>query len=280
MAASIKKITSTGFITKGLLSLPLIVFFVIFFIIPLLKLFLLSTGDNGGLDIYKGIFAKGVFTPVFLNTAEISFGVSLFALLISFPIAYIIFKRNDRYSFFMLGLIMVPFWMSILVRSFAWIVVLQKQGLINEVLRFFGTSPHSLLYNRFSVLVGMTYVFIPYVVLILYRNFHQTNKFLNNVALSLGANKFESFLRVFLPQTYSAIFFSFLYVFIVSFGYFVTPSLLGGAKETTISMLIDIDMNQTLNWPEGAALSFLILFAIFPIILFALTVTNKNKYAE
>jgi ABC-type spermidine/putrescine transport system permease subunit I len=263
--------------TKAILILPLLSLFLILFVFPLGKLFWISLNNKGSFDAYRYILSEGFFRKIFLNTVSLSFETAAVSLIICLPLAYILVTARARLASLVLSLVMLPFWMSILVRSFAWTVLLQQHGVINDFLVKIGLARQDLLYNRFSVLIGMIYIFTPYVVLILYNSFRKVDQFLINTGFCLGANKFENLYKVFLPQVKSGIILAFLYVFIISFGYFITPALLGGAKETTISMFIDTDMNQTLNWTQGAALSFLIIAVIFPILAFGAIVMYKRN---
>lgn len=277
MATTVKKHINKSIISSKILVIPLILFFIFLFILPLIKLFWISLNQNGSIGAYQYVLSERVFRSVFLNTLILSIESSFIALVICFPIAYMLVNYSKRKSVGIIGFIMLPFWMSILIRSFAWTVILQKEGIVNQFLALVRISKLSLLYNRFSVLVGIIYVFIPYVVLILYNSFKKIDPLLINTGHSLGANKFENFYKIFLPQALNGIIFSILYVFIVSFGYFITPSLLGGAKDTTISMLVDMDMNQTMNWSQGAALSFLILLTILSILLLGVAFLKKES---
>lgn len=134
------------------------------------------------------------------------------------------------------------------------------------------------MYTRTSVILGMVYIFAPYAILILFNRFSKINQNIPITGHSLGASRFETFYLLIMPISINALFFCFLYVFILSMGYFITPALLGGGGELTISMMIDLDMNQTLNWQRGAAASFLLLFTLLPLIILFYRVGNlKNN---
>lgn len=275
MATQIDKSLHRFSYSGNLLIVPAIGAFFFLFVLPLSKLFWISLNKNGSLSRYSEILSKRVFIDVFVNTVNIAFVVALVTIVVCFPVAYSMRNYKGRKALLLLGLVMLPFWMSILVRSFAWVVVLQKEGILNRCMAFIGVGTQDLLYNRFSVVVGMVYVFIPYVILILYSSFKRVNVWILNTGRTLGTNSFENFYLLFLPQIKNALLFAFIYVFVISLGYFITPALLGGAKETTISMLIDTEMNQTLNWSRGAALSFLVLFVIIPLLAVAVIFFKK-----
>jgi len=260
------------------LTMPMIILFVFLFVIPLSKLFWISLNENYSFSAYSYIFSQKVFGKVFLNTIIISIEASLITVVVCIPVSYFLIQISRKKAALFIGFLTLPFWMSVLVRSFSWIVLLQHEGVVIKLLNLTGFSSASLLYTRGSVLAGMVYIFVPYVILILYTSFNKVDKNLWFTGFSLGANKTEVFLKVFLPQVVSSIFLSAIYVFIISLGYFITPALLGGAKETTISMLIDIDMNQTLNWAQGAAISFLILGLILPIVFIGAILFNRKRF--
>jgi putative spermidine/putrescine transport system permease protein len=161
----------------------------------------------------------------------------------------------------MLVVVLLPYWTSILVRSYAWLAILQKGGIINQLLLNIGLvrEPVQLVYNFTGVVCGMTYIMLPYMVLVLYTSLQSIQGQLVLVAQTLGSTRGEAFRRIVLPLSLPGILTGSTLVFILSLGFFITPALLGGRRQITFSMLIDIQMNQLLDWKFGAALSILLL---------------------
>jgi putative spermidine/putrescine transport system permease protein len=163
-----------------------------------------------------------------------------------------------------LTLVLLPFWTSALVRTTAWIVLLQREGLINGLLLSLGLvgAPQPLIFNRFGVVVAMVHVLLPYMILTLYAVMRGVNPHLVRAARSLGATSFQAFRRVYLPQTMSGVVAGVLLVFILAIGSYVTPALIGGRHDQMISYFIAFNINQAINWGLAAALSTFLLLTV------------------
>ena len=202
-----------------------------------------------------------IFVPVFVRTFLISFIVAVLCLILGYPAAHLIATSSPRWTPVWFGLLLLPFWTSTLVRTTAWVVLLQSEGLINRTLRYIGLIDHplDLFANRFAVLVAMTYVLLPYMILPLYGVMKSIPPELMRAAGNLGANPFRAFFRVYLPQTYAGMSAGFLLVFILSLGYYVTPALVGGPSDQLISYFIALYTNETMNWGLASALGCVLL---------------------
>ena len=203
---------------------------------------------------------------LFLRTLQISFLVTLFCLTLGYPIAYLLATLPVRTSNLLLILVLLPFWTSILVRTTAWIAMLQGQGVVNDLLVFFGITDdgnrYSLIYNKLGTLIAMTHILLPFMVLPLYSVMKGIPPSYVRAAKSLGATNWTAFWRVYAPQTIPGIGAGGILVFIVAIGYYITPALVGGQEGSMISNFIDVHMRQTLNWNLAAALGGVLLFVV------------------
>ena len=204
-----------------------------------------------------------IFIDVFVRTFSISLVVTIACLVLAYPVAYLLATVPERTSNLLMIVVLLPFWTAVLVRTAAWMVLLQREGLINGFLRGLGviTEPLALIHNRAGVYIAMTYVLLPFMILPIYGVMKGISPVGVRAALSLGARPFAAFRRVYLPQTTPGVSAGCLLVFIMALGYYVTPALVGGADDQMISYFIAFYTNQTLNWGMAAALSLLLLVA-------------------
>ena len=213
-----------------------------------------------------------VYTPLMWRTLLVSLGVTLLCLLIGYPIAYMIANSPPKRSRLLLLLVLVPFWTSLLVRTTAWIVLLQRQGVINGLLVGLGILPDDarlqMIYNMTGTFVAMTHVLLPFMVLPLYSVMRSIPSSHMPAAVSLGASPLEAFRRVYLPQTLPGIGAGSLLVFILAIGYYITPALVGGRTGELISSQIAYHVQTSLNWGLAAALSSILLVAVTVLYLF------------
>lgn len=257
--------------TTGWLLLPALAWLGILFVYPIGRLFYASVFTPAfSLSSYGKLLGTSVYAKVFANTFEISATVTLLALVLGYPLAFVLATAGPRTSRLMLGAIIVPLWTSVLVRTYAWMVLLGRRGLVNEGLQSLGLldAPLPLLYNRLGVTIGMVHVLLPFMVLPIYSVMKGIDVDLLKAAQNLGANRRQAFLRVYLPLSLSGLTTGCLLVFVTALGFFVTPALLGGRGDMMIAMLIDSQISQLLDWGLGAALA-VVLFAITAGILLA-----------
>lgn len=252
-----------------LLVLPAM-FLAVFFIVPLFGIVVRSLGWPGVTVAYYGrILRVPAYFAVTRNTFEIATGVTVSCLLMGYPIAYALANSRPRVARFVLVLVIIPFWTSLLVRNYAWMVLLGNNGLMNNLLNKLGLidAPLPLLYNRFGVLVGMTHILLPYMVLSIFAVLRGIDPSLTRAAHNLGAGPLRAFWYVYLPLSGPGIIGGCLLVFIMALGFFVTPALLGGAKGIMLSMVIENQINQVVNWELASALAIFLLVITLPLLL-------------
>jgi putative spermidine/putrescine transport system permease protein len=204
-----------------------------------------------------------VFTGILLRTLEISAEVTVLCLLLAYPLAFWLSTLPQRKANVLMILVLVPFWTSILVRVAAWIVLLQREGLVNRSLQALSIVPEplNLLFNRTGVLVAMTHILLPFMILPLYSVMKSVPPSYMRAAVSLGSPPLAAFFRVYVPQTLPGIGAGALLVFILAIGYYVTPALLGGPNDQMISYYIAQYTNVDVNWGMACALGTVLLAA-------------------
>lgn len=207
-----------------------------------------------------------IHVTLFLRTLTLSAGVAALCVLLGFPIAYLMARLPERRANLLMIMVLLPFWTSILVRIASWIVLLQREGVINQALVGLGLvaseARPALIYNMTGTVVVGTYVLLPFVVLPLYSVMRAIPPHLTRAAVSLGAHPFAAFRSVYLPLTVPGITAGSSLVFILAIGYFITPALVGGQSGQLISNVIAYHMQQSLNWGLAAALSTVLLLGI------------------
>jgi putative spermidine/putrescine transport system permease protein len=185
-------------------------------------------------------------------------------LLLGFPLSYLLAHMQDKQANMLLILVLLPFWTSLLVRTTAWMVMLQKEGVVNSTLQALGliAEPLALVFNRFGVIVAMTHILLPFTILPMYSVMRQIPPSYVRAARSLGAKPMTAFFRVYLPQCLPGISAGALLVFILSLGYYITPALVGGAADQMISYFVADNIGRSLNWGLASALSAILLGAV------------------
>lgn len=211
-----------------------------------------------------------LYANTVVRTLAISLTVTVLCLFIAYPVAFTIASASKGKANLLLFLVLLPFWTSILVRSAAWIILLQRDGVVNSLLQGVGmiNDPLELIFNRFGVVVALTHVLLPYMVLTLYSVMKGADSRYVRAARSLGANAWQAFYRVYLPQTYAGIAAGSLLVFILSVGSYATPALIGGRADQMIAQSIAFNINQTVNWGLAAALSVFLLILVLVLYAF------------
>jgi putative spermidine/putrescine transport system permease protein len=240
---------------------------------PWTPIYLLAAVDrqlDAGGTIVPAPSERSIYVDIFLRTFWIGFVVTGLCLLLGYPLAYKLASLPARISNLLLILVLLPFWTSLLVRTGAWVVLLQREGVINDLLAALGlvSAPLQLVYNRFGVYVAMTHILLPFMVLPLYSVMRGIPPEYMRAAASLGAGPMRAFLRVYLPQTVPGIGAGCLLVFILAIGYYITPALVGGANDQLVSYFVAFFTEQTINWGMASALGAVLL--IVTLMLFAL----------
>ncbi len=250
---------------------PLLLLMVVFFLWPVASLLLLSLGGDGGPgEHYARIVDVAVYRRVLFNTFSIAAMVTLLSVVLSYPLAYLLATVSANVRKLLFLLVLLPFWTSALVRTTAWIVLLQRNGVLNDLLTSAGLvdEPVAFVYNLSGVLIGMTHVLMPFVVLPLYAAFRAVDRSLIEAAESLGAGAVSIARRIVLPLTMPGVIAGGTIVFMSSIGYYITPALMGGPGQQMIAMLIADNINRSLNWGLAAALSVVLLVATLVVFVF------------
>ena len=209
---------------------------------------------------------RRIYVPLFTRTLAVSLGVTLFCLTLGYPLAHLIAHSPPRRGGILLALVLVPFWTSLLVRTTSWIVLLQNQGVINDLLVAAGfvadDARLALIYNMTGTFVAMTHVLLPFMVLPLYSVMHTIPRSHMSAAASLGAGPVQAFRRVYWPQSLPGVGAGSLLVFILAIGYYITPALVGGSTGQLISNMVAYHMQTSLNWGLASALGGIILVCV------------------
>lgn len=248
---------------KGiLLLLPACLVFLVLYVYPLGGLLSRSFFD-GGLTFryYAQFFQEPAYLRVLWQTARLAATVTLITLALGFPVAFVLATARRKVTGALLLGILFPFWISVLVRSYAWMVLLGRRGVLNNLLVGLGLlgKPLPLLYNQFGVHVGMVYVLLPFMILPIYGSMQAFDRGLLRAAHSLGAGPLEALARVFVPLILPGVAAGCLLVFMLALGFFVTPALLGGPRDITVSMLVEKQISGLLDWRFGSAISTVLL---------------------
>lgn len=242
------------------LSLPAVVFLLILFAIPVVHLMLLSV-QSGSFEHYEKAFTDELYVTVLLNTFKIALMVTVISFILAYPLAYYLTVASPMWRAIGMFCLLMPFWTSILVRTYAWMVILGRRGIVNEALLSLGVidTPISLLYNTSSVLLGMVHVLMPYMVFPVYAVMRRVDPNLMQAAFGLGAPAWRAFIRVYFPMTMPGVLAGASLVFILSMGFYITPVLLGGGRVTMIAVLIEQFVTEFLAWEFAGALSMALL---------------------
>ncbi len=210
--------------------------------------------------------SRRIYVMLLLRTLKISLIVTLATLVLGYPIAYLLSTLSVRTSNLLLILVLLPFWTSLLVRTTAWIAMLQAQGVMNDLFVLFGLTSDgerfSLIYNQTGTLIAMTHILLPFMILPLYSVMKTIPPTYVRAAKSMGATNATAFRRVYFPQSIPGIGAGAILVFILAIGYYITPALVGGQDGQMISNLIDFHMRKSLNWNFAAALGLVLLVIV------------------
>jgi ABC-type spermidine/putrescine transport system permease subunit I len=225
--------------------------------------------QDAGLSNYTRFFADEAYLRVLINTFLIALVSMVTCLVVGYPFAYLMTIVSGRVAGLLLIAVLLPFWSSLLVRTFAWQVILRDTGIINRFLLDLGliTSPLTLIRTTFGVILGMSHILLPFMVLPLYAVMRRIDPEYGRAAANLGAPPMSAFLRIFVPLSLPGVVAGCLLVFVLALGFYITPALLGGLHDQMISQLIVQQIQQRLDWGFGTAMS-VVLMVITLVILF------------
>lgn len=279
----------------GLLLAPVTLFLGVFFLLPLTIIAVfsfLTPGLYGGVEWdfyhwnYSRIFgwADGIieiFEPIYLQILfrSLSFAALtvILTLILCYPVAFWVSRLSERWRLVFLFLITLPFFSSLIVRLYAWLLILKPTGVLNTVLMSLGiiSEPLEILYTPAAVVLGMVYVMVPFMFLPLFAAVDNLDSAQTEASLDLGANRFQTFVKVMLPQTLPGIMGGAVIVFIPSVGNFIVPDVLGGAKGLMIGNLVEQQFLSWRNWPFGSALSMIIMAVVLTVLMVSVTRARK-----
>ena len=250
-------------------ALPALVLLFFFFLFPVVRMLGFSV-EAGTLDWYAKALGESLYLEVFWNTFEIAIFVTVICLLLGYPLGFLIATTTPGWATLGFIFVLLPLWTSVLVRTYAWMVLLGRNGIFNRWLLDAGiiSDPLPLLHNFTGVLIGMVHVLLPYMVLPIYGAVRRLDPAIVSAAEGLGASNWRIFWRIYVPLTLNGIFAGSVLVFVLSLGFFITPALLGGGRVMMIAVLIEQQVRETLNWPFAAALSAVLLaftFAVYAV---------------
>ncbi|ODT05645.1 MAG: ABC transporter permease [Mesorhizobium sp. SCN 65-20] len=222
-----------------------------------------------GFDNYVWFFQSAVNRTVLQRTFVVAAWVTLVSLICAYPYAYAMTIVGKNVRLVLILCVLVPFWLSGVVRTLAWVILLQDSGVINSILRGLGLSPVKLIRTLPGVIIGMTQVLLPFMILPIYSVMRGIDTRLLQAARSLGAKPWRAFLQIYVPLSLPGVYAGVIIVFILSLGFYITPALLGGPRSTMLSSLVQNQVLSLLNWGRGGAMGVVLLVATFVLLAIA-----------
>jgi spermidine/putrescine transport system permease protein len=266
---------------------PGVLYLVVLLLVPCGMIFaysLFERGTYGGIDYnltidnYQRAFSS-IYFSIFLESLKIAVETTAVGLLIAYPAAYMIAMQPRGRQMALLVLIMLPFWSNYLIRTYAWMVLLNSEGLINRLLIDLGIigEPLALLYNEFAIVLGLVYNYVPFVILALYSSISRLGPEPREASMDLGAGALTTFWRITLPLTLPGIAAGGVFIFVLSIGNFITPDLLGGGQRPMLGNLIFAQFFSARDWPFGSALGFLLVVIMTLLLLAQGWIANRAQ---
>jgi putative spermidine/putrescine transport system permease protein len=259
---------------------PAFLLVVIFFILPVLMLLMRSVLEpEPGLQNYATLLGSTTYLRILLNTFIVAGVVTAISITIGYPVAWLLAIMPEKWSRLVLAIIILSMWTNLLARTYAWMVLLQRTGVINKTLIGIGLidKPLPLVNNLVGVTIGMTYIMLPFVILPLMGVIRSIDPAILRAAALCGATKLQCFTSVLLPLSLSGIAAGALMVFVMSLGYFVTPALLGGTSNMMLAELVAQFVQSLVNWGMGGAAALVLLVVTLALYAVQLRYLNPNK---
>lgn len=246
------------------LSLPALMLVLVLVVAPIAWLFSLSLVDsNGSLGVenYTRIWTDGAYFSIFIVTFQISLIVTGICILMGFPVAYTMSVLPNRWAQLLMLAVLLPFWTSLLVRTYAWMVLLQRRGIVNSTLQDLGIidRPLSLMFNTTGVVIGMVHIMLPFLILPLYASMRAIDGNLMRAASNLGSSNVSAFFRIFVPLSAPGLIAGSMLVFVMCLGFYITPALLGGGRVQMIAQRIETSVALFPTWGPASALAVVLL---------------------
>lgn len=247
-----------------LLTLPALLFVVVLLLMPTGWLFWLSLIDaNGHLtaDNYTRIWAEGAYFDIFVTTFQISLLVTVICAVTGYPLAYCLTLVPERWASVMLLGVLIPFWTSLLVRTYAWVILLQRRGLINSILIDLGIidAPLPLVHNMTGTVIGMVHVMLPFLILPLYASMRAIDATYMRAAANLGASPTRAFWQIYVPLSMPGLVAGLVLTFVLCLGFYITPAILGGGRVQMIAQRIEASVSLYPTWGAASALGVVLL---------------------
>lgn len=268
---------------ESLFVLPSLIFLALIYAYPLCQIVVWSIYDPGlTAKNYVLMFARPAYLKALWNTIEVSAFVTLVCLILGYPLAYLLSLLSGFARGILFVAVVLPFTTSILVRSFAWVIILGENGLINKGLALLGLVDHpvKLIYNMVGVLIALAHILLPFMILPLYGVMTRIDRSLIRAARSLGASPSRAFFKVFVPLSLPGVVSGSCLVFLLAAGSYITPALVGGRGQITLTMLMDISVNELLDWGFGSALGVLLLAVVGGIYVLATSFLGIRVISE
>ncbi len=262
------------------LTLPALGLLILFFVLPVAMLLTRSvTEPVPGLGNYAELLGSSTYLRIFANTFIVSGLVTLVSLLIGFPVAWALAIMPNRAASIVFAILLLSMWTNLLARTYAWMVLLQRTGVINKMLLGMGLidTPLPLVNNLTGVTIGMTYIMLPFIILPLYGVIRKIDPAILQAAALCGANRWQSLVRVLLPLAMPGMAAGALMVFVMSLGYFVTPALLGGTSNMMLAELIAQFVQSLVNWGMGGAAALVLLVVTLALYAVQLRFFGTNR---
>jgi len=257
---------------------PVLLFFAAFFFFPILTLIARSVTDTPpGASMWANFawfFEEESNLRIYGRTLLTAARVTVFCILVAYPMAYAMMRARGSWKLAILGVVLLPFWISTVVRNFAWVVILQDRGVLNYLLDLVGIPAISILGTKTAVTVGMAQVLLPFAVLPIYNAMERIDPNLMRAALMLGARPSVAFALVFLPLSMTGVFAGALLVFVLSLGFYVTPAMLGSAQDAMFAQIIFRQISELLAWGRSSAMATILLVTTVAILAIGSVVTR------
>ncbi|WP_198668907.1 ABC transporter permease [Homoserinimonas sp. OAct 916] len=262
-----KKSRGNGTRNLLLILLPSFIVLGIFYFYPMLTILVGAfTDPQVGLQNFQWFFGEQVNVDVLWRTLIISFWVTVICVLFAFPFSFFLTIVTPRTRGLLFLIVLVPFWTSMVVRTFAWVILLQDSGPIGEFMKLFGVQSLGLIRTPTAVLIGMAQVLLPFVVLPIYATMSKIDTRLLTAARSLGARPSKAFVSIYLPLSLPGVASGALLCFVMALGFYITPAMLGGSREAFLSTLIQGQVQGLAQWGHGAVIGFVLLFVTLVIL--------------
>lgn len=263
-----------------LLMAPAVLLLGVFFVVPMAQVLWLSVSEpTFGFQNYALLLDSSLIHRVWWNTIRICFLTTAISILLGYVVAYVMVHADERHRAVMISCIVLTFWLSVLIRAFAWVILLRGEGMVNSALMAMGfiDQPLRLVRNEFGVLVGMVHYMLPVAILPMYANMRTVSGRYVDAARGLGASPWKAFFLVYLPLTKPGVIAASVLVFIITLGFYITPAILGGGRVVMIAEYIRVSFDETLRWGHATMLASSLLFVVALLLVVLSRVVDLKK---